>query len=41
MIVSEKMINEVYNAIRRDINPKELPINLGAFHPADPKKTED
>jgi hypothetical protein len=40
MYVSEEMINNVYNAIRRDINPKELPFKLGAFHIAYPKETK-
>ena len=38
--VSEEMINNVHNAIRRDINPKELPFKLGAFHIAYPKETK-
>jgi hypothetical protein len=40
MYVSEEMINNVHNAIRRDINPKELPFKLGAFHIAYPKETK-
>ncbi len=39
--ITEGMINDVYNAIRKDINPRESPFNFGAFHIAYTKKPKN